>query len=159
MTALRILQTILSTAALLTVAVVRPSLADPITITPGSLNNFRDTRSLNAVGIGQGDRDQFGADVSPNSGTTITGTQAGFTVGPTLCGGLAVDPNFCAAAPVFNSSRIGAWNLTFTNGANTATTATPTLDQSAASPVPFPQSVTITPNANPVTPTISCVVP
>lgn len=36
------------------------------------LNSFRDTRSANDVGIGSGDLNQFGADVVPRLGTTVT---------------------------------------------------------------------------------------
>ena len=68
------------------------------------LNNFRDTRSANGVGIGAGDFNQFGADVVPRVGTTLTAIQ-GITVGPVVCAGVAVDPNFCATAALFSTSR------------------------------------------------------
>src|SRR4030095_10203168 len=100
--------------------------AAEITIVPGTVNNFRDTRGLNDVGIGQGDRHQFGASSVPSAGSTITGVQ-GITIGPINCQPLAVNANFCATAPPFNSSRLRSWNLTFTNGPDTATITTPPL--------------------------------
>jgi hypothetical protein len=63
--------------------------AAEITIVPNTVNNFRDTRGLNDVGIGQGDRNQFGASIIPSAGSTITGVQ-GITVGPLACQPLAV---------------------------------------------------------------------
>jgi hypothetical protein len=122
------------------------------------INNFRETRSINDVGIGQGDLDQFGADtVIPNAGTTITGTQGGFTAGPTPCAGLAVNPNFCARTTPFSLSRLGAWSLTFQNGSDTATVTTPNLAGIPTDPVPFPASVTIAGTGT--TPTLSWNVP
>jgi hypothetical protein len=122
------------------------------------LNNFRDTRGLNDVGIGQGDVDQFGADLVPPTATTaITGVQGGFTVGPRPCGPLAIDANFCATATPFSLSRLGSWNLTFQNGPDVATAVTPTLAGIAPAPVPFPTSVTISNTGT--TPTLSWTVP
>jgi len=122
------------------------------------INNFRETRSLNDVGIGQGDLDQFGADtVIPNAGTTITGTQGGFTAGPTPCAGLAVNPNFCARTTPFSLSRLGPCSLTFQNGSDTATVMTPSLAGIPTDPVPFPAGVTIAGTGT--TPTLSWKVP
>jgi hypothetical protein len=129
--------------------------AAPITIVPDTVNNFRDTRGLNDVGIGQGDRNQFGASIMPSAGSTITGVQ-GIAVGPFACQPLAVNPNFCARAPLFNSSRLGSWNLTFTNGPDSATISTPTL-AGAETAVPFPQSVTISGSGS--TPTFTFTIP
>jgi hypothetical protein len=129
--------------------------AAEITIVPNTVNNFRDTRGLNDVGIGQGDRNQFGASIMPSLGSTLTGVQ-GITVGPATCAPLAVSPNFCATAPPFNSSRLGSWNLTFTNGPDSATISTPTL-AGAENPVPFPQSVTI--SGSGLTPTFTFTIP
>jgi hypothetical protein len=51
-----------------------PALATPVSV--AQLFHFRDTRGLNDVGIGQGDRDEFGGDsVIPNSGTAIRGVE------------------------------------------------------------------------------------
>jgi len=132
-------------------------LAAPITSIT-HLNNFRDTRSLNDVGIGQGDFDQFGADlVPPTISTTITGVQGGFTVGPRPCGPLAVDANFCATATPFSTSRLGSWSLTFQNGSDTATAVTPSLAGLSTNPVPFPTSVTISNSGT--TPVLGWTVP
>ncbi|HKX05938.1 MAG TPA: PEP-CTERM sorting domain-containing protein [Methylomirabilota bacterium] len=122
------------------------------------LNNFRDTRGLNDVGIGQGDFNQFGADlVPPTATTTVTGVQGGFTVGPRPCGPLAIDANFCATATPFSSSRTGSWNLTFQNGPDVAIAVTPSLAGIESAPVPFPRSVTISNTGT--TPTLSWTVP
>ncbi len=131
--------------------------ASPITSIT-QLNNFRDTRGLNDVGIGQGDFNQFGADLAPPTATTtIMGVQGGFTVGPRPCGPLAIDANFCATATPFSSSRTGSWNLTFQNGPDVATAVTPSLAGIESAPVPFPRSVTISNTGT--TPTLSWTVP
>ncbi len=121
------------------------------------LNSFRDTRSANDVGIGSGDLNQFGADVVPRPGTTVTAVQGGFVVGPIACAGLAVNADFCAAAPLFNPTRSAAWALTFQNGADVAAATTPAIGSIPAAPVPFPTSVTISNSGT--TPTLSWIVP
>ena len=147
-----------SYALLLSSSLASPAIADTITILD-ALRNFRDTRSFNDVGVAQGDRDVFGADVSPNTGTTITGIQGNANVGPNLCNGSVAFPNNCSASANFNPNRTGSWNLTFTNGANTAIATTPVLDTTALTlgPVPFPQDVTI--KGTGLTPTLSWTVP
>ena len=132
------------------------ALATPITFAD-ALNSFRDTRSLNDVGIPQGDNNQFGADIIPAAGTTITGVQGGFTAGPVICAPIAVDPNFCAASPPFSLNRTGSWNLTFQNGADVATATTPSLAGIPVAPVSFPTNVTI--SGTGTTPTLSWTVP
>jgi hypothetical protein len=127
----------------------------PITNITG-LNNFRDTRGLNDVGIGQGDLNQLGADLVPALGTTITAVQ-GITLGAVQCVPLTVDPNFCARTTPFSLSRAGSWALTFQNGPDTATAVTPSLAGIPAAPVPFPTSVTISNSG--VTPALSWTVP
>jgi hypothetical protein len=129
--------------------------ATPVTSISG-LNNFRDTRSLNDVGIGQGDLNQFGADVVPALGTTIAAVQ-GITLGAVQCIPLTVDPNFCARTTPFNLNRTGSWALTFQNGSDIATATTPSLAGIPAAPVPFPASVTISNSGT--TPTLSWTVP
>lgn len=121
-----------------------------------NLNNFRDTRSANDVGIAQGDVNQFGADIVPAAGTTISALQ-GITLAATPCVPLTVDANFCARTAPFSPSRTGSWALTFQNGANTATATTPTLAGIPADPIPFPASVTISNSGT--TPTLSWTVP
>jgi hypothetical protein len=111
----------------------------------GDLNNFRDTRSLNDVGLLQGDVLQFGASVViPNGaqGTTMTAVQGSTSLGAFSCIGLSTAPNFCDRNIPFNPSLNGAWNLTFRNQTDLAIATTPALVPSAASPVPFPANVT-----------------
>src|SRR6266478_1360058 len=129
--------------------------ATPITIAPNTVNNFRDTRGVNDVGLASGDANQFGANITPATGSTITGVQGGFTAGPVICSPLAVNANFCAGGATFTASRLGSWSLTFQNGSDTAVIATPTL-AGAETAVPFPQNVTITRSDHP---TISFTVP
>lgn len=123
------------------------------------LNNLRETRGLNDVGIAQGDRILFGASVVPNGfqGTTMAAVQGNVTLGAILCSGLAVDPNFCARTVPFNASLTGGWTLTFQNGTDTATAVTPPLGAAAATPAPFPMNVTI--SGSGFTPTLSWTVP
>lgn len=140
-----------------------PVLGAPITSIT-DLNNFRDTRSLNDIGVTQGDTNQFGAEVVPNgftSNTSIVATQGSFrapATGSTPCGGFTVNPNFCALSPTFNAARTGSWSLTFLNGTDSATATTPSLTAAAAAaPVPFPVNVTI--SGSGTTPTLSWTVP
>jgi len=159
------LRTFLSVAGVVLLLVGPAGLGygDPITSIT-DLNNFRDTRSLNDVGMGQGDRNQFGAQVVPNAaaGTMMAATQGSFRIPPTTgyapCGGFTVNPNQCAFAPLFNPARIGQWNLEFINGVNSATAVTPPLTAAAAAdPAPFPVNVTI--SGNGTAPTLSWTVP
>jgi hypothetical protein len=135
---------------------VSSALSASITVI-GNVNNFRDTRSLNDVGIGQGDVNQFGAGVIPSLGTTILGTQGTFSTGLVPCQPLAVDPTFCATARPFSIERTGSWNLTFQNGPDTATVVTPSLAGIPVAPVPFPTNVTI--SGTGTTPILSWTVP
>jgi Fibronectin type III domain len=127
------------------------------------LNNFRDTRSLNDVGILQGDTIQYGANVVPNdaAGTQMAATQGTFrnpTTGYFPCGAITTNPNFCAKSVKFNLALTGQWNLEFWNGGDTATAVTPPLAPSAVDgPAPFPVNVTITGSGT--TPTLSWTVP
>ena len=139
----------------LTLSVLTPLNAAPISVNQSTVNHFRDSRGVNDVGIGAGERDQFGADITPSLGSTITGVQGGFSTGAVMCAPLAVNQNFCSTSPAFNSSRLGAFTVTFTNGADTSTVTTPTL-AGAENPVPFPQNVTITRSDHP---TISFTIP
>lgn len=123
------------------------------------LNNFRDTRGLNDVGIGQGDVIQFGADVTPGGlqGTSMSAVQGNRIIAPFVCNALTVDPRFCARSTPFSPTLTGAWNLTFQNGTDTATASTPVLGAAAASPAPFPATVTI--SGSGFTPTLSWTIP
>src|SRR5262245_32096300 len=127
----------------LTVSLFTPIGAAPITITPNTVNSFRDSRGVNDLNIGgAGEINQLGASINPATGSTLTAVQGGFTVGPITCAPIAVNPNFCAASPAFNASRLGSWTITFRNGSDTAVITTPTL-AGAETAVPFPQNVTI----------------
>jgi hypothetical protein len=128
------------------------------------LNNFRDTRSLNDVGISQGDSNQFGAQVVPNgvAGTRLFATQGAVRVPAAIgssgaCGGFTVNPNQCSFSIPFNSALTGSWSLTFVNGADQATATTPPLAPSAVVAAPFPETVTI--SGSGTTPTIAWQVP
>src|SRR5262249_51760648 len=142
---------------------IDPGFADPITSIT-DLNNFRDTRGLNDVNIEQGDVFQFGAQVVPNgftSSTRISAVQGNVhvpSIGTSPCGGFSVNPNFCALSTPCNASLSGPWNLTFTNGANSANAQTPAPTAAAlAAPAPFPVTVTI--SGSGTTPTLSWTVP
>jgi hypothetical protein len=158
------LRTFLSVAGVVLLLVGPAGLGygDPITSIT-DLNNFRDTRSLNDVGLGQGDRIQYGAEVVPNdaAGTMMAATQGTFrkpTTGYAPCGAFTVNPNFCANSTAFNPALTGQWNLEFVNGGNTAIAVTPSLTASAAAaPAPFPVNVTI--SGSGTTPTLSWTVP
>jgi len=158
------LRTLLSAAGVVLLLVGPAGLGygDPITSIT-DLHNFRDTRSLNDVGMGQGDRISYGANVVPNgaAGTRIAATQGPFrnpTTGYTICGGFTTLPNQCALSSTFNLALTGQWSLEFYNGGNTATAVTPLLTAAAAAaPVPFPVNVTI--SGNGTAPTLSWTVP
>jgi hypothetical protein len=135
--------------------------ATPITSIT-DLNNFRDTRSINDVGLGQGDTDQYGAQVVPNdaAGTRVFATQGSVRIpgiGTNACGGFTVNPNQCANSINFNPALTGSWSLTFVNGPDQATAMTPPLAPSAGTKAPFADTVTITGSGT--TPTISWTVP
>jgi hypothetical protein len=145
-------------AALLLAALCTAAQAQ-ISLVPGTVNMFRDTRGANDVGIGQGDRFQFGADVVGGSlGLTVGGNYlpSGVATSPIACSPLTVNANFCAGSTPFNSSRLGAWTMTFREGAQSLTVAAPLL-AGAETAVPFPVSVTL--NGAGTSPTISWNVP
>jgi hypothetical protein len=133
--------------------------ANPIQLVPNTINMFRDTRGANDVGIAQGDRFQFGANiVGGSSGTTLGATYppTGFTVSQFPCQPLTVSPNFCSRTTGFNANRLQPWTLRFENGADTLQVAGPSL-AGTEQPVPFPVNVTI--SGSGVTPTISWTIP
>lgn len=120
-----------------------------------TVQNLRDNRSVNNIGVIAGDRNHFGANITPAGGSTITGVQGAFNTGAAPCGPTTTDPNLRTNAGAFSSTRLGFWSLTFRNGTNTATIATPTL-AGAENPVPFAQDVAITRSDHP---TISFTAP
>jgi hypothetical protein len=132
--------------------------AAPISLVPGTVNMFRDTRAANDV-IGSGDLFQFGAEIVGGSlGTTLGAfyPPTGFTVSQAPCVPLAVSPNVCTRTTAFNSSRLGQWVLRFANGPDALLVVGPPL-AGAENPVPFPRDVTI--SGSGITPTLSWTVP
>lgn len=130
-----------------------------IALVPGTVNMFRDTRGANDVGIAQGDRFQFGADVAGgSSGTTLGATYlpTGFAVSQFDCNPLAVNANFCSRTTAFTPVRLGAWQLSFQQGASSLIVAAPSL-AGTDSAVPFPVNVTL--SGAGTTPTVSWQVP
>lgn len=147
-----------------------PAWANPITLAPNTANMFRDTRGINDVGIGAGDLLQFGANILGGSaGTTLRGiypalpAATSFATRTARCSPLTVNPNFCANATNFDSSRIASpWTLHFGNGTDMLDETGPSLTINSSAilkPVPFPVSVTFSKGAKPSTPTISWVIP
>jgi len=135
------------------------ALAQPITLVSNTLNMFRDTRGANDVGIGQGDRFQFGADiVGGSAGVSLGATYdpTGFTVSQFACNPLAVNANFCSRTTAFDANKTDPWAIRFTRGADTSLFTGPTLAGTQQA-VPFPVSVTL--SGSGLTPTISWQVP
>jgi hypothetical protein len=88
---------------------VSQAFAAPITIVPGTVNSLRDSRGVNDVGVGSGEINQFGANIIPSLGSTITAAQGGFVDPPRPCGPLTTNPNFCAGSAAFSLNRLGSW--------------------------------------------------
>jgi hypothetical protein len=130
--------------------------ATPITIFPETVSNLRTNRGINDVGLIVGDRNEFGANIKPASGSTVTGNQGGLNVGPSPCLPSTQNPNGCRGATTYNATRAGSWLLTFKNGADIATATTPTLS-GADVLIPFPMNVSI--SGSGVRPTFQFVVP
>ena len=107
----------LPTLGIFAVLLVFDAAAAPIELVPGTVNMFRDSRGANNVGIGQGERLQFGANIVGGSGGTTVGASyppSGFIASQALCNPLAVNANFCATATAFNAGRIAEpWLLRF----------------------------------------------
>lgn len=145
-------------AVLATLGGVAPAGAQPIQLVDGTLNMFRDTRGANDVGVGQGDRFQFGADiVGGSAGVSLGASSAGgFNVGQFSCNPLTVDVNFCSRSTPFNAGRLDPWTLRFTRGADSLLRTGPSL-VGAETAVPFPVSVTL--SGSGLTPRISWQVP
>lgn len=136
-----------------------PAQAAPIELVPETVNMFRDTRGANDVGIVQGDRFQFGANVVGGSDGTTLGAvypPTGFTVSQFPCDPLAVNPNFCARTTSFDSNRLQPWTLRFENGPDVLTATGPSLVGSEQ-PVPFPTNVSF--SGSGLTPTIAWTIP
>ncbi len=145
-------------AVLATLGSIAPVWAQPIQLVAGTLNMFRDTRGANDVGVGQGDRFQFGADIVGGSADVSLGatSSGGFNVGQFLCNPLAVNGNFCSRSTPFNANRLDPWTLRFSRGADSLLRAGPSLVGAEAA-VPFPVSVTL--SGSGLTPRISWQVP
>ena len=147
----------LALAALCTSLGVQAALVD---VFDATINMFRDTRGANDIGIGQGDRIQFGANVVGGSlGTTLGATYGptGFVVPQFACSPLQISPSFCARTTAFDGSRLDPWTLRFARpGAETLEVAGPSL-RGAEQAVPFPVSVTL--SGSGLTPTVSWIIP
>lgn len=130
------------------------------TITVDGVYHFRDNRSANSVGFSTGDQGTFGADSvlpsgdengdgfadshgSPVPATTGIATQGGATA-PLFFIPFTHIPNQFANTIPYDSGRTGSWELTFTNGTNTKTVATPTID--GVGIMPFVSSFSLVPN-------------
>jgi PEP-CTERM motif len=133
--------------------------AQPISLVNNTINMFRDTRGANDVGIANGDRFQFGANVVGGSlGTLLGATYApsGFTTSQFACSPDTNSPTFCARTTPFDAGRLEPWLFRFTRGGDTLEVAGPSL-AGAGEAVPFPVSVTL--SGSGLTPTISWQVP
>ena len=143
-----------------------------IQVVPGSVFMFRDIRGANDVGIAQGDRFQFGADIVGGSATTFLGATYGpqdfFIVSPAQlpCGPLTVDPNFCSrttdSANVLGTTtnpitRLQPWTISFENLTDPLLAVSGPSLTGTDVVVPFPKNVTISNSG--LTPTISWTIP
>ncbi len=155
---MRHMKLVVSTAIVSACAASFPVQAD-ISIVPGTLNMFRDFRGANDVGVGSGDRIQYGANIVGGSlGVSLSGTAATGFVDPSApCGPLAVNAGFCSNTTAYNATRLAPWTFKFTRGAESLSVAGPSLAAAAGSPIPFPTSVTL--SGTGVTPTISWQLP
>ena len=143
--------------AALFIAVSLPATAAPPVLVPGTRNMFRDIRSANDIGLGAGDKLQYGADIIGGSdGVFLSATAATGFIDPAVpCAPLAVNPRFCANTTGFNSARLNPWQFHFTRGAETTTVTGPSMV--GVGLVPFPISVTL--SGTGLTPTISWQIP
>jgi len=125
------------------------------------LNMFRDIRGDNNVGIGSGDRIQYGGNVQGGSaGTFLSATYplTGFTDAAQPCGPITVNLNLCSNSIAFNANRIAApWNFTFTKVGETPLTVTGPDLTGINFAVPHPTNVTI--SGSGASPTISWTLP
>ena len=119
---------------------------------------FRDTRGANDVGIGQGDRFQFGANVVGSSaGVAMAASHpSGFSVSQFACSPLAVNAGFCSRTTAFTTSSLDPWTLRVRRGSDSLLRTGPSLVRTEAA-VPFPVSVTL--SGSGLTPRISWQVP
>ena len=164
----RIFAAVFAIAAVNSATMALATTINGITVT--NQNIFEDNRSINDVGIPQGDVFQFGVDISGGSAGYRGGgvfTPAGSAV-PTLtqnlsqCGPTSVNANECyRSSPFTATEQNGTWNFEVQNPTKTVTATFPLPSAATipANPVPFPSSVTITNSANGVNPTISWTLP
>lgn len=143
--------------AALFIAVSLPATAAPPVLVPSTLNMFRDIRSANDIGLGAGDKLQYGADIIRGSdGVFLSATAATGFIDPAVpCAPLAVNARFCANTTGFNSTRLDPWQFHFTRGIETTTVTGPSMV--GVGLVPFPISVTLAGTG--LTPTISWQIP
>ena len=132
-------------------------MAASITILQDTVGNDPTNRGLNDVGLIVGDRNEFGAFIAPVAGSTLSGQQSGFVVSAIPCGvPTTQSPNSCFAGTPYDSSRLGAWTVTFRNGSDSAIVATPPL---IGTEVPVPLAANVSISGEGVTPTFRFVVP
>lgn len=132
-----------------------------VSIVPGTLNAFRDTRSTNDVRIPHGDEVQFGASIAGGSvGDYVRAfdSSTGAVTSWTVCGPLAVNADFCARSLPYTSSLLrDPWQIQFTKDTALGpqgSFAAPSV-AAATNPIGFPTNVTISSGATATTPVIS----
>jgi hypothetical protein len=128
--------------ALLSLAAAE-ALAAPITL--NDPYQWIENRSTNTLGRAPGLRQSIGVtSVVPNglAGTTGTATQ-GSTVLDLPYGGTTAIPNEFSRSIVADPALYGAWQLQFSNGADTASISTPAIDPTLT-PMPFATDVRVT---------------
>ena len=146
-------------ALLATLGTGTPATAQPIQLVGGTLNMFRDTRGANNLGVAQGDRFQFGADiVGGSAGVSLGASYApgSFNVGQFACNPLAVNADFCSRSTAFTTSRLAPWTVRFSREPDSLLRTGPSLVGTETA-VPFPVSVTL--SGSGLTPRISWQVP
>lgn len=147
---------IVLTALLVLSPIHRAAQATPITSISGPLNVY-ENRGSNRLNIVAGERLEFGAtSVVPNGFAGTTGSaQQGTTIRTLNFLPFSTAPNFFSRSIAYNPALTGAWHLTFTNGADTASIDTPTIG--ALSVMPFVTDVRL--SGVGTTPTLNWVNP
>jgi hypothetical protein len=145
---------LLIVAALGSGSLISPACAAPITL--GAPFLIVDDRAANDAGFTPGEFLSFGDNtVIPNgaAGTTAAAQTTNLSTGATVTARLAfvgstAIPDQFSGAVAYNSNLTGPWTLNFSNGSNTASSITPSVE--GATPPPFASNVTISgSSANP----------
>lgn len=116
--------------------------AAPVTV--NTTGHWLENRSANTIGRGPGLRQILYAEAVPNGlgGTSATAAQGAFVIPMPYTGTTAI-PNEFSASVAADPARYGAWQLTFTNGANTTSVFTPAI-ATGLTPMPFARDVLMT---------------